>query len=245
MKAPNTRAGAKAADARLAELIVAVESGRALELRSASRAKPRVTTVSEVAERWESANRPRQNARTGEWVGWSPKTAKTHRDNFVRYILPSIGDRSAEAVTGTDLDDLYLYLEDEKGLSAAVVRRCHSQLHAMYNWAIRKKLVSSNPAASADPPKVKASVLTVPPMSDVRKVIDVSTPSFAAYIQIAATIGARRGTIVALRWGNVDFRTTGSPLSGRSPSRARGRSRRGPRPIGPTLSPSARRRLEC
>ncbi len=60
-------------------------------------------SVTELAERWETANRPRQNRRTGEWIGWSPKTAKLHRDNFVRYILPVLGDRSAASVTGIDL----------------------------------------------------------------------------------------------------------------------------------------------
>lgn len=202
VKAPNNRAGVKLADARMAEIIAAVESGQHPQ---PGRRAQDAMSVTELAERWEAANRPRQNQRTGEWIGWSPKTAKTHRDNFVRYILPALGKRPAASVTGIELDDLYTSLEDERNLSAAVVVRCHSQIRAMYNWALRKKLVSSNPAAAADPPKVKASTLKVPAMTDVRAVMDLAPASFSSYIQIAATIGARRGTIVALRWGNVDL----------------------------------------
>jgi hypothetical protein len=88
VRAPNTRAGAKAADARLAELIVAVEEGRAPAAHAPRTAD--VLTMRELAERWTSSNQPRQNRATGQWIGWSPKTAKTNRDNFQSYILPRL-----------------------------------------------------------------------------------------------------------------------------------------------------------
>ena len=202
VRAPNNRAGAKQADARLAELIAAVERGEDIPRRR--RQDDRVT-FAEVAERWARAHRPRQNERTGEWIGWSPKTAKTHEDNFRLYLLPALGHLAADAVTGVRLDDLYFELEQERGLSPAVVVRCHSQVRAMYNWALRKKLVEANPALSADPPRIKPGRLEVPDMADIRRVIDVATPAFGVYVHLAATVGARRGTLLALRWSNVDL----------------------------------------
>jgi integrase len=201
VRAPNTRAGAKSADARLAAIISAVEEGREVESANGRR---NALPMASLAERWQKANRPRQNERTGDWIGWSPKTAKTHADNFRLYILPTLGERDATKVTGLQLDELYRELED-RGLSASVVVRCHSQVRAMYAWALRKKLVTANPALAADPPKIKAKVLGVPTMADVRKVQEQAPPMFATYIQLAATIGARRGTMVALRWVNVDL----------------------------------------
>jgi len=203
VKSPNNRKGAKEADARLAELIAAVEAGRDPERRS--RPSSSGPTVADLAERWQAVNAPRQNPRTNDWIGWSPKTARTHRDNFKKHILPAIGHRAAATVNAVQLDDLYLRLENESGLSPSAVARCHSQIRAMYSWALRKKLVPSNPALAADPPKLKQTVLVIPSMDDIRKVIGVSPPGFAAYVQLAATVGARRGTLVALRWGNVDL----------------------------------------
>lgn len=199
----NNRAGAKAADARLAELITAVENGRTPE--PARRPKVNVLTVAVLAQRWQAANRPRQNERTGDWIGWSPKTAKTHADNFRNYILPTLGGRDAKEVTGLELDDLYALLETERSLSPSVVVRCHSQIRAMYSWALRKKTVEAKRALSADPPRIKPTKLVIPTMDDVRAVREVAEPAFAAYVQLAATVGARRGTIVALRWGAVDL----------------------------------------
>jgi integrase len=201
--APNNRAGAKAADARLAQLIVAVEEGRAPAARAPRKAD--VLRMRELAERWQRANRPRQNRRTGQWIGWSPKTAKTHLDNFRAYILPTLGDHDVAGITGLDLDDLYSTLENDVGLSPAVVARCHSQIHALFSWALRKKLVAANPAFSADPPRLKPAKLHIPSMDDVRAVQAVAPATFAAYIQLAATVGARRGTLVALRWGDLDL----------------------------------------
>jgi integrase len=203
LRAPHTRAGARKADARLAELIVAVEEGRVPVARAPRSSS--ALTMEELAERWARANQPRQNSRTGQWIGWSPKTAKTHRDNFRSYILPKLGNRDVKAITGLDLDDLYGALENDLGLSPSVVARCHSQIRAMFSWALRKKLVDGNPALFADPPRLKPASLRIPSMDDVRAVQAVAPPAFAAFIQLAAAVGARRGTLVALRWGDVDL----------------------------------------
>jgi integrase len=202
VRSPNNRAGAKLADARLAELIAAVESGRYPDRREAPRRGP---SVADVAEAWQDANRPRQGPRSGDWIGWSPKTAKTIADNFRLHILPAVGTWNADQVSGVQLDRLYRRLEEETGLSPTVVARCHSQVRAMFNWAVRKRMVSSNPALAADPPRVKSRQLEVPSMRDVRAVQELTTPDFAVFVQLAATVGARRGTLVALRWGDVDL----------------------------------------
>ena len=201
VNAPNNRAGAKLADARLAELIAAVESGRAPEP-SGGRSGP---TVAELAAAWQEAHRPHQDRRSGDWLGWSPKTAKTVDDNFRCYLLGVLGRRTVAQVTGVELDRLYRSLLVDRGLSPTVVVRCHAQLRAMWNWALRKKLVTSNPVLSADPPKVKPRPLAIPAMADVRAVQQLAAPDFGAYIQLAATLGARRGTLVALRWRDIDL----------------------------------------
>lgn len=204
VRAADNRAGAKAADARLAELIAAVEAGRVPAPASPGSGDGGVT-VAQLAERWQRAHRPRQDEKTGAWSGWSPKTAKTTADNFRLYLLPALGRRRAGTLTGADLDELYAHLEDERGLSLHTVGRCHSQVKAMFGWGLRKKLVDHNPALSADPVKVKPGDLAIPTMADVRAVQAAAPSAFAAYVQLAATVGARRGTIVALRVKGLDL----------------------------------------
>ena len=194
--------------------------------------------MAELAERWEAVNAPRQSKRTGDWIGWSPKTARTHLDNVRNHILPAIGDRPADAVTGLELDDLYCALEHETGLSPSAVARCHSQIRAMFNWALRKKLVAANPATAADPPQMKQATLQIPMMDDVRQVIAGSPPNFAAYLQLAATVGARRGTLVALRWGNIDLDEQRMTLERSIAQSSSGLIEKGTKADGPTASRS-------
>jgi hypothetical protein len=85
VRAPDTRAGAKLAGARLAELITAVESG----------VRPEPVgrgglSVADLAGLWQEAHRPRQHRRSGDWMGWSPKTAMTVGDNFRSYLLSAL-----------------------------------------------------------------------------------------------------------------------------------------------------------
>jgi integrase len=126
-------------------------------------------------------------------------------DNFRHHILPVIGPWHAEQVSGVHLDRLYRSLEQETRLSPSVILRCHGQIRTMFNWAVRKRVVSANPALAADPPRVKSRQLDVPSMTDLRAVQEAATPEFATFVQLAATVGARRGTLVALRWRDVDL----------------------------------------
>jgi integrase len=41
-------------------------------------------------------------------------------------------------------------------------------------------------------------------MGQIRRVQELAPPDFATFVQLAATVGARRGTLVALRCGDVD-----------------------------------------
>ena len=57
----DNRAGAKAADARLAEIIAAVESGK--DIPGRSRRSSDAIAMTELAEQWQAAHRPRRNER--------------------------------------------------------------------------------------------------------------------------------------------------------------------------------------
>jgi hypothetical protein len=69
-------------------------------------------------------------------------------------------------VSGVHLDQLYRSLEQVPGRPFADGDR--SPIGAMFNWPVRKRMVFSNPALAADPPRVKSRPLDVPSMTDGR-----------------------------------------------------------------------------
>ena len=96
--------------------------------------------MADLAAAWRRRTVPATLAATASGLA-GPQDAMTVADNFRFHILPTIGTRPADRVGGLDLDDRYESLYDDKGLSPEVIARCHGQVRAMFNWAIRKKLV--------------------------------------------------------------------------------------------------------
>jgi integrase len=130
----------------------------------------------------------------------------TVADNFRFHILPAIRGPPRRPRQRLDLDDLFESLYDEKGLSPEAIARYHGQIRATFNWAIGKKLVAClNPALAADPPVIKPRQLKIPAMSEVCAVQAVATPDFAVFVQLAVTVGTRRGTLIALRWRDLNL----------------------------------------
>ena len=97
---------------------------------------------------------------------WLPSAAATLRpgtlslyETLVRvHIVPAIGGRRLQGLTGADLNRLYVQLaaegsEEGRGvLGTHAVRRVHGVLHRALRDAVRWKAVARNVADDADPP---------------------------------------------------------------------------------------------
>ena len=102
---------------------------------------------------------------------WLPSAAATLRpgtlslyETLVRvHIVPAIGARRLQALSGADLNRLYAQLasegsEEGRGpLGTHAVRRVHGVLHRALRDAVRWKAVTRNVADDADPPSLRHS----------------------------------------------------------------------------------------
>jgi integrase len=111
------------------------------------------------------------------------------------------------------LDRFYGQLREKGGqggkpLSAATVRQVHAIIRRALQQGIRWGWITTNPAALASPPRVRASQLGPPVPADVVKLIGEAAsadPDFGCFLHLAATTGARRGELCGLRWRDVDL----------------------------------------
>jgi integrase len=141
-------------------------------------------------------------------AGRSPTTLQEYRRLIEKRIKPALGSRPLAKLSTLDLDTFYAGLTDG-GLSPASVLQVHSILRAACRQAVKWRLLISNPASNASPPKRHATPGSVPTVAEVQKMIaaaDRDDPDMAAYIAIAAVTGARRGELCGLRWGDVDWK---------------------------------------
>lgn len=175
------------AETALAALITEVDAGR--NARPGER-----LTLAQLLDRWLHQGAP----------DWSPATLATNTQHAHAYIVPHLGDVPIDRLRPADIDGLYATLRAT--LSAATVAKVHrSILNPALNRAVRWQLIATNPAAGTRIPPADDQQITPPTVDQVRALIANAAPWFAAYLRIAASTGARRGTLTALRWGTVDL----------------------------------------
>jgi len=137
----------------------------------------------------------------------SPTTLRRYRNLLAKRILPALGDRSVHSIRTDDLDRLYLGLVNEVGLAPATVRQVHAIIRRALRQAVRWGWIATNPAVNASPPRLVKPDLSPPDVGQVAKLIEKAgkdDPELGRFLHLAASTGARRGELCALRWSNVD-----------------------------------------
>jgi integrase len=91
-------------------------------------------------------------------------------------------------------------------MAPATVRQVHAILRRALDQVARWGWIAANPAALASPPRL--GLKRGPPAhpEEVSRLVEAAyaaDPDFAVLLWLAATTGARRGELCALRWGSV------------------------------------------
>ncbi len=165
------------------------------------RRPPTDATLTQLLERWfEMAD-----------LAWS--TRVTYRGYLDRTILPALGHMPLRRLDTATIDRFYTTLRVRGGtggkpMAPATVRQVHAILRRALDQAARWGWLSANPAALASPPRLGPADIRPPTPEDVSRVLEAAyevDPDFAVLLWLAATTGARRGELCALRWSNVDL----------------------------------------
>jgi integrase len=173
----------------LNELAVEADKGRYLGT---------ATTFRQLSEQW--------LAFVGDDL--SPTTLRTYQNLLSKRILPAIGNKAIKKIRASDLDLLYNGLLRQIDLAPTSVRQIHAIIRRAFRQAVLWGWVSTNPAANATPPRLRKSEPSPPDAEQVDQLLRAAhsrDPELANFLHIAATTGARRGEVCALRWSNVDF----------------------------------------
>jgi integrase len=142
-----------------------------------------------------------------------PRTVERYGELLRLHVLPTLGDLQLKAVTPAHLTDLYGHLLCEGrrggrpgGLSSRTVGHVHRVVHRALRQAVRWQLVARNVAADLElPPAVDAPMVTLD-HGRARRLLEAAEGTWLhMLVLLGAATGARRGELLALRWGDLDL----------------------------------------
>lgn len=130
-------------------------------------------------------------------------------------IYPHIGHIKLKDLRVNMLNELYTYLltkstnkHNGKQLSPKTVLEHHRLISTVLEQAVKEELLPSNLAHRADPPKfIRADVNYFQPeqVIAIQKASLKEPIKWRVMIHLLLITGARRGELLGLKWGNVDF----------------------------------------
>jgi integrase len=130
----------------------------------------------------------------------------TNRESLVRiHIKPH--PTGSTRLCRLSADDLQgFYRQKLRTLSPASVGRLHDVINKACKDAVRRRIIRSNPASEAKPPKNRKRDMDVLTPEQVRRLLDTVRGSrWEAVFVLGATCGQRVGEALSLRYEDVDL----------------------------------------
>ena len=127
--------------------------------------------------------------------------------NMVRKaIVPYFREKgiTLKELTTSDIEKYYIH--ESKRVSAATVLHYHANIHKALKYAVKHKLIASNPADQVERPKKTRYIGSYYDAEEVSQLLEVSKGSkLELPIMLAAFYGLRRSEVIGLKWNAVDF----------------------------------------
>ena len=196
-------------------------------------AKTKGECVEKLKVLWESLEAPAPEApkpgiSLGDWLDYwyqdykkanlRPNTQMSYERRIYQHIIPALGNIQLDKLTTGDIQGFYADLKKNgrllraelygESLSDQTVRGIHTILHAALDRAVEEKLIFRNPTDSCKLPPVKGREMKVLTPEEIQRLlIQAREDGCYELLLLELATGLRRGEILALQWGDLNFRT--------------------------------------
>ncbi len=131
-------------------------------------------------------------------------------DSLIRcHIEPGLGYYTLNHLTPTLIQNFYMSkteIKEGKRLSPRSIRYIHSVLSKSLKQAVLCKYISDNPAKGTTPPKHEYKERILPNDEQIALLLQIiQQERFYPLFLLAYASGLRRGEIVGLKWGDINY----------------------------------------
>jgi len=139
-------------------------------------------------------------------------TLDNYRSVIRNHIVPYLGNYRLKEISVKELQQFYNYLYEEGrddgtgGLNPRSVQRIHTIINSALKHAVRCEILNKNVATYVVKRKMKKFEIDPFSVDELRSFLDVARDEelYDLFVTSALT-GLRRGEVLALTWGDIDF----------------------------------------
>lgn len=136
-----------------------------------------------------------------------PNTAADYKHQLQLWVMPTLGDKLASSITAKDVIAL-LHKLDDQGLSSSTVNTVRARLSTFFEYAVLMEQADANPCKKVESFRFNGKSLIQKPWSldETREALAKARGTeLELFLNFAVFLGMRKGEILALRWGDVNF----------------------------------------
>ena len=138
----------------------------------------------------------------------SPSTIEDYRQLLDVHIRPTLGDLPLDEISLSQIEDMVAAIKNsdrKRNAGPRTVNKCLVLTRSIFKYGIDLQWCTDNPATRKRLIKYQKRDGKVMQPAELRRIIKNTDKPYDIAMMILAFIGCRRGEVVALRWGDIDF----------------------------------------
>lgn len=174
------------AERKLTELIGDVQNGTYREIKK--------ITFAEFSELWLNSYAETKT---------KPSTLRSYQDIIKKHLIPLMGDYLLQEIN-TGMLQRYVAIRLQKVKPKTVINEL-VPIKEMFKHAVRWGHLKVNPAEYVERPRVEKEEMEIFTPKEIRLFLENVTPKYKAFFLTAILTGMRRGELLGLQWGDIDW----------------------------------------
>lgn len=169
-----------------------------------------------LARREQELQSPRHQMTLSQWLEYwmdtivRPNRAETtvyaYQKIIDNHLDPALGDKPLLKLSPRDIQQYYLQIQQDAGLSSNTLRRHHDLLSSSFRTAVRQDMLAFSPMDRVEPPRSKLYEADFYNPQELKRLYALLEGHWLALpVKLAGSLGLRREELCGLKWENVNF----------------------------------------
>ncbi|GAA0313545.1 tyrosine-type recombinase/integrase [Bacillus carboniphilus] len=135
-----------------------------------------------------------------------PTTLDTYQRLLRVHIIPGLGHLKLGKMNRLHIKEFYSYLEEEKELAPASIKKIHTVIRSSLSDALEDGLIAKNISAGIKTPRIGRSEIKVWDEVQLMNFLNaIKAETLYIAFHLPAMTGMRRSEVLGIRWKDIDF----------------------------------------